>query len=117
MVLHLIRPDDRAEVFLHTRTPDARLDSLTAVLPAASWHEREIREMFGVEFAGHPDPRPLLLVAGAPSPPLLKGTAVRERIEQPWPGGSGTSTEGAGRRSRRASMPPGVRAEWLQEEQ
>ena len=40
---------------------DLTLDSATTVWRAATWHERETAEMFGVRFVGHPDPRPLLL--------------------------------------------------------
>jgi Ni,Fe-hydrogenase III large subunit/Ni,Fe-hydrogenase III component G len=36
-------------------------DSLTPYIYAANWYEREIRDMFGIEPTGHPDPRPLVL--------------------------------------------------------
>ena len=35
--------------------------SLTPFLPQANWHEREIRDLFGLIPEGHPDPRPLIL--------------------------------------------------------
>lgn len=38
-----------------------RYESLTPILPAAAWYEREIQDMFGIVPAGHPDPRPLVL--------------------------------------------------------
>lgn len=34
--------------------------SMTRITPAAAWHEREIHDRFGVEFAGHPALLPLL---------------------------------------------------------
>lgn len=37
------------------------IDSLTQVCEAANWIEREIHEMFGINFKGHPDLRRLLL--------------------------------------------------------
>ena len=37
------------------------IDSLSPYLKGAEWVERELREMLGVEFRGHPDPRRLLL--------------------------------------------------------
>ncbi len=38
-----------------------RYPSLTTVLPAVHWDERELRDLLGVEPEGHPDPRPLVL--------------------------------------------------------
>ncbi|HEY6107001.1 MAG TPA: NADH-quinone oxidoreductase subunit C, partial [Anaeromyxobacteraceae bacterium] len=35
------------------------LPSIAEIVPAAGWHEREARDLFGIDFAGHPDPRPL----------------------------------------------------------
>lgn len=35
--------------------------SVTGVWPAADWHERECYDLVGVRFAGHPDPRRILL--------------------------------------------------------
>ncbi len=37
------------------------LPSSAPVYRAAQWHERECAEMFGITFAGHPDPRHILL--------------------------------------------------------
>jgi Ni,Fe-hydrogenase III large subunit/Ni,Fe-hydrogenase III component G len=36
------------------------IPSATSITPAAAWYERELRDQFGVEISGHPDPRPLL---------------------------------------------------------
>jgi len=49
--------------------PEAHLevDSLAPFLKAAEWIEREIREMLGVNFKGHPDPQRLLLSDDWPS--------------------------------------------------
>jgi Ni,Fe-hydrogenase III component G len=40
---------------------DLEIDSLGAEYPAANWIEREIHEILGVNFKGHPDMRKLLL--------------------------------------------------------
>ncbi|MBU1862856.1 MAG: NADH-quinone oxidoreductase subunit C [Candidatus Omnitrophica bacterium] len=41
--------------------PHLSIDSLAHLFEAANWIEREIREILGIEFKGHPDMRPLIL--------------------------------------------------------
>jgi NADH:ubiquinone oxidoreductase subunit C len=40
---------------------EPRIATLTDLIPGAAYYEREVIEMLGVTFEGHPDPRPLLL--------------------------------------------------------
>jgi Ni,Fe-hydrogenase III large subunit len=46
-----------------------RAPSLAAHAPLLGWYEREIADLCGVHFDGHPEPYPLL-VEGLPQPPL-----------------------------------------------
>ena len=87
-----------------------RLASITGSHPAAAWHEREVAEQFGLDFDGHPDPRPLLHRLAPAQPPLRKSTPLIERVATPWPA---AADAGADRRPRRPQLPPGVRPEWV----
>jgi NADH-quinone oxidoreductase subunit C len=108
-------PDSGAAVLVTTRVavPPGRVPSVTALFPAAAWHERETAEMFGIEFVGHPDPRPLLLRSATGRPPLLRSTVLASRAVTPWPGAPDSAT--GGRASRRRQQPPGVPDGWLQD--
>jgi NADH-quinone oxidoreductase subunit C len=52
----------RQRVRLKVRVADGQpVPSVTGVWPAANWLEREVYDMFGVKFAGHPDLRRILM--------------------------------------------------------
>jgi len=49
-----------------------KVPTVTRVYEVANWREREILDMFGVEFEGHPDPRRLLNPDDMDGHPLRK---------------------------------------------
>ncbi len=55
-------------VNMRVRTPknDPVLPAVTPEVPAAEWIEREIQDLLGVRFDGHPDPRRLILADNWP---------------------------------------------------
>jgi len=48
------------------------LDTVSDIWPTANWHEREIYDMMGIKFKGHPDLRRILMWDGYPFFPLRK---------------------------------------------
>jgi Ni,Fe-hydrogenase III component G len=56
---------DRLGVIVSVRVlvekPELKMPSLTEIIPATEWIEREIHEMLGVDFIGHPNLERLLL--------------------------------------------------------
>ena len=54
----------------------AHVASVIGVWPAANWLEREVWDLFGIAFDGHPDPRRLLMPEDWEGYPLRKDYAV-----------------------------------------
>lgn len=48
------------------------IDTVSDIWPTANWHEREIFDMMGIKFNGHPDLRRILMWDGYPFFPLRK---------------------------------------------
>jgi NADH-quinone oxidoreductase subunit C len=48
------------------------VDTVSDIWPTADWHEREIYDMMGLKFNGHPDLRRILMWDGYPYFPLRK---------------------------------------------
>ena len=73
-----LRHGHALQVSVATPPHDPALPTLTGLWPAADWHEREAAEMVGLAFAGHPDPRNLLLEEDLRIHPLRKAHPLQE---------------------------------------
>ena len=65
----------RVKVRLHADA--ARIATVSGVWAAANWLEREVWDLFGIEFEGHPDPRRLLMPEDWQGYPLRKDYPVQ----------------------------------------
>jgi len=58
---------------------DAEVDSLTSLWAGADWLEREVWDMFGIRFRGHPNLKRILMYEEFVGHPLRKDYAVNKR--------------------------------------
>ena len=77
----LVSPEQRQRLRLKVRLhgDDAHVSTVSDVWPAANWLEREVWDLFGIAFDGHPDPRRLLMPEDWDGYPLRKDYPVQIR--------------------------------------
>jgi NADH-quinone oxidoreductase subunit C len=88
LLARVYSPEEKLGVVLKADLPD---DDLTAptwskVYFGADWHEREIWEMYGITFAGHPNLSHIYLPGDFEGFPLRKDFPLLARHVKPWPG-------------------------------
>lgn len=74
LVYHLYGYSHHCHLRLKTNVSEEKseLPTLSTVWRTANWHEREIYDMMGIRFRGHPDLRRILMWEGYPYFPLRK---------------------------------------------
>ena len=76
------RTGERLLVKTWVNEPDPALRSAVSLWPGANWMEREVYDMYGVRFEGHPDLRRILMPEEFTSFPLRKDYPLRGRGER-----------------------------------
>ncbi|HEU4369566.1 MAG TPA: NADH-quinone oxidoreductase subunit C [Methylomirabilota bacterium] len=77
--LYSIGHNHRVRVKVRVDEDDAVVPTAVGLWPIANWLEREVWDMFGVRFAGHPDPRRLLMYEQFVGHPLRKDYPINRR--------------------------------------
>ncbi len=74
VIYNLVSLRDRERVFLKVwlEEENPTVDSVTDVWQSASWHERQVYDMFGVHFNNHPDMRRIYMPEDFDYYPLRK---------------------------------------------
>ena len=81
VVAHLYSTTHNHRLRLKVGLPesDPEVDTLVGHWSAADWYEREVFDMFGVRFRGHPNLRRILMYEGFEGHPLRKDYPIRRR--------------------------------------
>jgi NADH-quinone oxidoreductase subunit C len=83
MVYQLISVDRSQFVRLKVRAKDGQeVPSVVGIWSSANWMEREVFDLFGIEFSDHPDPRRIMLPDDWGSHPLRKDYPLEGRGER-----------------------------------
>ncbi len=74
VVYHLLSLAHRRRLRLRVwiAEAEAELPSVTGIWPGANWYEREVYDMFGISFTGHPNLRRILMPDDWEGHPLRK---------------------------------------------
>ena len=79
LVYHFASFDELCRTVVHAslmketkEAKGAQAPTISRVYPGADWYEREVYDLFGIKFAGHPNLKRLLLPEDADFHPLLK---------------------------------------------
>jgi NADH-quinone oxidoreductase subunit C len=77
--LYSVGANHRVRIKVRVDEDDAVVPSAVPLWPIANWFEREVWDMFGIRFGGHPDLRRLLMYEEFVGHPLRKDYPINRR--------------------------------------
>lgn len=82
ILVHLLSSQQGHKIFLRCPVAKERseLETVSSIFLGAEWHEREVYDLFGIRFTGHPDLRRIFLRDDFPGHPLRKDFEDPERV-------------------------------------
>lgn len=85
VVYHLLSPTKNWRVRIKVEVNEREsVPSIIEVFPGANWFEREVFDLYGVPFTGHPDLRRILTDYGFSGHPLRKDFPLTGFVEVRW---------------------------------
>ena len=103
----MLSKEDLSESLILSTNAEGSIDSVSDIYPAVEFHEREVAQMFGLEFFGLKDLSRAFEIELSGFP-MRRDFALATRVGAEWPG----AVEPDENAKRRPSLPPGVLSEW-----
>lgn len=82
MQVHLLSSSKGHKIFLRRQVSkqDPEIETISSIFLGADWHEREVYDLFGIRFTGHPDMRRIFLNDDFPGHPMCRDFEDPERV-------------------------------------
>ena len=74
-----LKHNGRLRVKIPVSEDDCTIDSVLSLWKTANWYEREVWDLYGIKFKGHPDMRRILLYEEFKGHPLRKDYPINKR--------------------------------------
>jgi NADH-quinone oxidoreductase subunit C len=77
--LYSLHHNTRVRIKARVAESDCVIDSITSIWVSADWFEREVFDLYGIHFKGHPELRRILMYEGFEGHPLRKDYPIKKR--------------------------------------
>jgi len=74
-----LKHNHRVRIKIPVEESDPVVDSLDSLYKSANWYEREVWDLYGIKFNGHPNLKRILLYEGFKGHPLRKDYPINKR--------------------------------------